>query len=196
MLRLSEKHVAGQLIARHVRSKVRFYSVGASLGSGIRMSWTANGVELPFFDPRSCSTISSSTSAARRPPGAIAGTRRQHPRHRGRPVQGYPENRRCNDRERLDQFQTSVRELETTPPTAKAGWAATSRPSTSPKNWAGSTPPSRTGTTPSSTCLATPSRPISRAPAWSFRRARYAGRRRHPQLPRVHAQRQTRGCHC
>ena len=34
-----------QLIARRIGSEVRFDSVGAALESGIRMSWTANGVE-------------------------------------------------------------------------------------------------------------------------------------------------------
>ena len=34
-----------QLFARHVGNQVRFPSVGASLESGIRMSWTANGSE-------------------------------------------------------------------------------------------------------------------------------------------------------
>ena len=42
-----------QLFARHVGSQVRYSSVGASLEAGIRMSWTANGVEkLPITDPQ------------------------------------------------------------------------------------------------------------------------------------------------
>ena len=42
-----------QLFARHVGSQVRYPSVGAALDAGIRMSWTANGVEkLPITDPQ------------------------------------------------------------------------------------------------------------------------------------------------
>ena len=45
----AEKNMSlDQLLARHVGSQVRYPSVGASLDAGIRMSWTANGVERPF----------------------------------------------------------------------------------------------------------------------------------------------------
>ncbi|MEM7385660.1 MAG: DUF1552 domain-containing protein, partial [Verrucomicrobiota bacterium] len=42
-----------QLIARQIGTDVRFPSISAGLGSGIRMSWTANGVEnTPITDPQ------------------------------------------------------------------------------------------------------------------------------------------------
>ena len=119
-----------QLIARHVGSKVRFDSVGASLGSGIRMSWTANGVEkLPFFDPQKLFdhlflNLTPQEKAARRDllerDGSILDTV-------GDQFKGILKTAGANDRERLDQFQTSVRELETTLANRK-GWLGRDKP--------------------------------------------------------------------
>ena len=119
-----------QLIARHVGSKVRFDSVGASLGSGIRMSWTANGVEkLPFFDPQKLFdhlflNLTPQEKAARRDllerDGSILDTV-------GDQFKGILKTVGANDRERLDQFQTSVRELETTLANRK-GWLGRDKP--------------------------------------------------------------------
>ena len=106
-----------QLIARHVGSAVRYDSVGAALEGGIRMSWTANGVEKrPFTDPQRLFdhlflNLTPQDKAARRDllerNGSILDTV-------GDQFKGILNTAGANDRERLDQFQTSVRELETT----------------------------------------------------------------------------------
>ena len=106
-----------QLIARRVGSEVRFDSVGAALEGGIRMSWTANGVEKrPFTDPQKLFdhlflNLTPQEKAARRQllerNGSILDTV-------GDPFKSLARTVGANDRERLDQFQTSVRELETT----------------------------------------------------------------------------------
>ena len=104
-----------QLFARHVGSQVRYPSVGASLGGGISMSWTANGVlKQPIEDPRTLYdhlflNLTAKEKAARRDilqrNGSILDT-----------VGGQFDSllRKASkfDRERIDQFQTSVRELE------------------------------------------------------------------------------------
>lgn len=106
-----------QLVARRTGSEVRFDSVGAALEGGIRMSWTANGVEKrPFTAPRKLFdhlflNLTPQEKAARREMlernGSILDTV-------GDQFKGLAKTAGANDRERLDQFQTSVRELETT----------------------------------------------------------------------------------
>lgn len=104
-----------QLFARHVGSQVRYPSVGASLGSGIRMSWTANGVEkLPVTDPQALFdylflNLTPDQKAARRDTisrnasilDAVGGEFSSILRRSSR-----------SDRERIDQYRTAVRELE------------------------------------------------------------------------------------
>lgn len=104
-----------QLFARHVGSQVRYPSIGASLGGGISMSWTANGVlRQPIEDPRKLYdhlflNLTEKEKTARRDilqrNGSILDT-----------VGGQFDSllRKASkfDRERIDQFQTSVRELE------------------------------------------------------------------------------------
>ena len=106
-----------QLFARHVGSQVRYPSIGAALESGIRMSWTANGVEkLPFTDPRKLFdhlflNLTPQEKAARREMlernGSILDTV-------GSQFSDVLKNASQFDRDRIDQFQTSVRELEGT----------------------------------------------------------------------------------
>jgi len=104
-----------QLFARHVGSDVRYPSVGAALDAGIRMSWTANGVEkLPITDPRDLfdHLFLNLTSAEKE--------ERRRMLHRNRSILDTVGNQFAGslsapsrfDRERLDQFQTSIRELE------------------------------------------------------------------------------------
>lgn len=112
----AEKNMSiDQLLARHVGNTVRFPSVGASLESGIRMSWTANGVEkLPITDPHALFdhlflNLTAQQKAARRTllarDGSILDT------VGGQFAKVLP-GVSSRDRQRLEQFQTSVRELE------------------------------------------------------------------------------------
>ena len=106
-----------QLFARHVGSQVRYPSVGAALEAGIRMSWTANGVEkLPITDPQELFdylflNLTPEEQAARRQMlernGSILDTV-------GSQFDGVLKSASRFDRERLDQFQTALRELEST----------------------------------------------------------------------------------
>lgn len=104
-----------QLFARHVGSQVRYASVGAALESGIRMSWTANGVEkLPITDPQELFNhlflnLTPKEKAIRRDQlernSSILDTV-------GSQFSDVLKNASKLDRDRADQFQTSLRELE------------------------------------------------------------------------------------
>lgn len=111
-----EKNISlDQLFARHVGSQVRYSSVGASLDGGISMSWTANGVlKRPIEDPQKLFdhlflNLTEKEKAARREMlrrnGSILDTV-------GEQFDGLLRNASKFDRERIDQFRTSVRELE------------------------------------------------------------------------------------
>ena len=111
-----EKNVSvDQVIARRTSGRVRFASIHAALESGIRMSWNSNGVELkPFTDPQKLFdhlflNLTSEEKSARRSlierngsildaVGGQLSTLRQR-------VGGQ-------DKARLDQYATSLRELE------------------------------------------------------------------------------------
>lgn len=112
----AEKNMSiDQLFARHVGNAVRFPSVGASLEAGIRMSWTANGVErLPITDPQELFdhlflNLSPDEKLARQKllerDGSILDTV-------GSQFSKILQHASARDRDQLDQFQTSVRELE------------------------------------------------------------------------------------
>ncbi|MCR9197384.1 MAG: DUF1552 domain-containing protein [Planctomycetaceae bacterium] len=114
----AEKNMSlDQLFARHVGSQVRYPSVGASLEAGIRMSWTANGVEkLPITDPQDLFdhlflNLTPEQKAVRRRMlernGSILDTV-------GSQFERALKQASRSDRQRADQFQTSVRELEQT----------------------------------------------------------------------------------
>lgn len=111
-----EKNISiDQLLARHSYGSVRFPSVHAALESGIRMSWTSNGVDIkPFTDPQKLFdhlflNLTAEEKSARREllgrNGSILDTvGDQLARLRRRVGRG--------DLERLDQYATAVRELE------------------------------------------------------------------------------------
>ncbi len=112
----AEKNMSlDQLFARHVGNQVRFPSVGASLESGIRMSWTANGVErLPITDPQDLFdhlflNLTAQEKHQRRKmlerDGSILDTV-------GGQFSGLLKKSSVRDRDQIDQFQTSIRELE------------------------------------------------------------------------------------
>lgn len=112
----AEKNMSiDQLFARHIGNEVRFPSVGASLEAGIRMSWTANGVErLPITEPQELFdhlflNLTDQEKLERRRllqrDGSILDTV-------GGQFSKILNKASSRDRDQLDQFQTSVRELE------------------------------------------------------------------------------------
>ena len=106
-----------QLCARHIGSQVRFPSVGASLDGGISMSWTANGImKRPIDDPQKLFdhlflNLTDSQKTQRKEMlqrnGSILDSVSGQFDSLLKQGSGY-------DRDRLDQFRTSVRELEGT----------------------------------------------------------------------------------
>jgi len=104
-----------QLIARRTGSRTRFGSIHAALERGIRMSWTSNGVEIkPYTDPQKLFdhlflNLSAEEKKTRRElierNGSILDTV-------GDQLSSLKRNGSQADRERLDQYETSVRELE------------------------------------------------------------------------------------
>lgn len=104
-----------QLMARHTSGRVRFASVNAALESGIRMSWNANGVELkPIADPQKMFdhlflNLTPEEKKVRRElierNGSILDAV-------GGQVKSLQKNASRMDRERIDQYATSIRELE------------------------------------------------------------------------------------
>lgn len=106
-----------QVMGRHVGSQVRYPVVGAGLSSGVRMSWTANGVEqAPITEPQKLfdHLFLNLTPEER-------AVRRRMLDHNtsildsvGDQFSALTKTASKNDKERIDQFQTSVRELEET----------------------------------------------------------------------------------
>lgn len=111
-----EKNVSvDQLMARRAAGRVRFPSVHASLKSGIRMSWNANGVDLkPFTEPQRLFdhlflNLTPEEKAQRRELISRNGSLLDTIGEQIASLKGTTSRR---DRERLDQYETSVRELE------------------------------------------------------------------------------------
>ena len=111
-----EKNVSvDQVIARRTSNRVRFASIHAALESGIRMSWNSNGVELkPFTDPQRLFdhlflNLTVEERIARRAlierNGSILDASWQQ-------LSALRQHVGSQDAQRLDQFATSVRELE------------------------------------------------------------------------------------
>lgn len=127
----AEKNMSiDQLFARHVGNEVRFPSVGASLEAGIRMSWTANGVErLPITDPQALFdhlflNLTPQEKLERRRllerDGSILDTV-------GGQFSRILQQASARDHDQLDQFQTSVRELEQSL-NSRGKWLGTDKP--------------------------------------------------------------------
>lgn len=114
----AEKNLSiDQLIARRTGSAVRFSSINAALERGIRMSWNANGVEIkPFTDPQKLfDHLFLNLSAKDKK------TRRELIERNGSILDAVGDQLSSlkwqasrADKERLDQYATSVRELEGT----------------------------------------------------------------------------------
>ena len=111
-----EKNISiDNLIAQRTGSAVRFPSINAALEKGIRMSWNANGVEIsPFTDPQKLfdHLFLNLTAKERK-------TRRQLIERNGSILDAVSDQllhlRRqgtSTDRERIEQYETAVRELE------------------------------------------------------------------------------------
>ena len=111
-----EKNISvDQVIARHTSGKVRYSSVNAALERGIRMNWTANGTELePFTDPQKLFdhlflNLTEAEKTVRRDLierngsilDAVSGQ-----------FASLKQRASQSDKQRLEQFATSVRELE------------------------------------------------------------------------------------
>lgn len=112
----AEKNLSiDQLISRHTAGRVRFSAVNAAVEHGIRMSWNANGVEIkPFTDPQKLFDhlfLNLTTEQKDR--------RRKLLERNGSildAVSGQLSSLRnkssSDDRNRLDHYETSVRQLE------------------------------------------------------------------------------------
>jgi hypothetical protein len=115
-LAFPEKNMSvDQLMARQTSGRVRFASINAALERGIRMSWNANGVELePFTDPQKLFdhlflNLTDEEKTVRRElierNGSILDAV-------GDQLASLKQKAGRADKERLDQYATSVRELE------------------------------------------------------------------------------------
>lgn len=119
-----------QVMARRAYGRVRFASVHAALASGIRMSWNANGAELkPFTDPQRLFdhlflNLTADEKAVRR---ELIARNRSILDTVGEQLAGFRRRASRRDRERLDQYATSVRELEGSL-TERSGWVDRDKP--------------------------------------------------------------------
>jgi hypothetical protein len=111
-----EKNISiDQLIARRTAGSVRFPSIHTALERGIRMSWNSNGVEIkPYTDPQKLFdhlflNLTTDQRKTRRElierNGSILDTV-------GDQLSSLKRNGTSTDKDRLDQYETSVRELE------------------------------------------------------------------------------------
>ena len=104
-----------QVMARRTYGRVRFPSVHAALRGGIRMSWNANGVDLkPFTDPQGLFdhlflNLTDDERAVRR---ELIVRNRSILDTVGEQLSSLRRRVGRRDRERLDQYATSIRELE------------------------------------------------------------------------------------
>lgn len=126
-----EKNISvDQVMARHAGSQVRYASVHAALKSGIRMSWSSNGVDLkPIADPHRLfdhlfRNLTPVEKAARR---EVIGRNRSILDTVGQQLASVRSSASNWDRQRLDQFTTSVRELEHTL-AERQGWVDRDKP--------------------------------------------------------------------
>jgi len=111
-----EKNISiDQLVARRTSASVRFPSINTALESGIRMSWNSNGVELkPFTDPQKLfdHLFLNLTPEERRVRRALIERNGSLLDAAGAQLSILKRGASGADLERLDQYETSVRELE------------------------------------------------------------------------------------
>jgi len=119
-----------QAIARHTGAEVRYPSLNVGLGSGVRMSWTANGVENELIDdPKKLYdhlfvNLSEKEKRSKREMIGRNGSILDAVANQFSKVEKAGS---ATDKERIDQFQTSVRELENTLESRK-GWIDKDKP--------------------------------------------------------------------
>lgn len=111
-----EKNISiDQLIARQTGSQVRFPYINAALERGIRMSWNANGVELdPFTDPQKLfdHLFLNLTAKERKIRRELIERNGSILDAVGGQLSSLKRNVTTADKDRLDLYETSVRELE------------------------------------------------------------------------------------
>ena len=114
----AEKNMSiDQAVARHTGAQVRFPSLNVGLGSGVRMSWTANGVENELIsDPQKLfdHLFLNLTDKEKRERREMLGRNESILDSVSDQFSELVKNGSKADAERIDQYQTSVRELETT----------------------------------------------------------------------------------
>ena len=111
-----EKNISiDQVMARHTAGHVRFPSIGAALDSGIGASWTANGIEVkPYKDPKKLFNhlfvnLSAQEKTKRK---SLIKDNRSILDAVGAQYSSLRKRVSKDDLSRLDQYQTSIRELE------------------------------------------------------------------------------------
>ena len=113
-----EKNVSvDQVMARHIGSQVRYSSIEAGLGGSIQMNWTANGVEkAPFTDPQKLydHLFRNLTPEQKKARHELLSRNGSILDSVGDQFASLNRSVSKSDSDRLDQFQTSVRELENT----------------------------------------------------------------------------------
>lgn len=117
-LAFPEKNMSvDQAVARHTGAQVRYPSLNVGLKNGVRMSWTSNGVENELItDPKRLfdhlfQNLTAKEKQERREMIARNGSILDSV---GDQFAGIIKSGSKTDAERIDQYQTSVRELETT----------------------------------------------------------------------------------
>ena len=117
-LAFPEKNMSvDQAVARHTGAQVRYTSLNVGLKNGVRMSWTSNGVENELItDPKRLfdhlfQNLTAKEKQERREMIARNGSILDSV---GDQFAGIIKSGSKTDAERIDQYQTSVRELETT----------------------------------------------------------------------------------
>ncbi len=112
----AEKNMSlDQIVAKHIGGDVRYPSIHASLQTGIRMVWNANGVELkPFTDPQKLfdHLFLNLTHKEKQIQRQVIERNGSILDAVGEQFAGVRTNAGAEDRARLDQFGTSIRELE------------------------------------------------------------------------------------
>ena len=111
-----EKNISiDQLISRRTGSKVRFPSINTALERGIRMSWNSNGVEIkPYTDPQKIfdHLFLNLTTEERKIRRELIERNGSILDAVGGQLSSLKRNGSNADKDRLDQYETSVRELE------------------------------------------------------------------------------------
>ena len=119
-----------QIIARHTSSEVRFPSIEVGLGGGCQMNWTATGVQKnPFTDPQKLFDylFLNLTAEERETRKALLARNGSILDAVGSRFSGIGRDASAADRDRLDQYATGIRDLETSLQ-SRTGWIDRDKP--------------------------------------------------------------------